>query len=128
MYSAIILVNAQEFNGIDPKTDEVRVDKNGKKATLLSILAGKCPNRNVISGTVAEDRGFVHGKTYLAQVQERPENDFGRQFNFTKLSEATPLEIIQAAKELGTAEIFSIDDGTSKENEPEEIVVPNETE
>ena len=127
MFNAIILVNAQEFNGIDPKTDEVRRDRHGKKATLLSILAGKCPNRNVISGTVAEDRGFVHGKTYLAQVQERPENDYGRQFNFTKLSEATPLEIIQAAKELGTAEIFNIDDNTSEKDEVEEIVVADET-
>lgn len=103
MYNAICLVSVNKFaNG--------KQDKNGKDSVLLNVIAGKSPNRNVLAGTVAENTGFEVGKIYLAQVRENaPDAQFGRQFTWIKLGEATVLEAMKAEKELGKAEIFEVE-------------------
>ena len=85
------------------------LDKNGKQPVILNVVAGKCPNRNVISGTVAESLGLEAGKTYLLSYREgEADATYGRQFVYSKLSELRGTEIIQSSKELGNAEIFDV--------------------
>ena len=101
MFTGIVLASVNEFtNGA--------LDKNGKQPVILNIVAGKSPNRNVLSGTVAERAGFEVGKTYLASVREVEANEYGRQFVWNKLSEATVIDIIRGQKELGAAQIFDV--------------------
>ena len=84
-------------------------DKNGKNPVILNVIAGKCPNRNVLSGTVAENIGLELGKTYLMSVREgEPDATYGRQFVYSKLSELKGVEIIQTAKEVGPSSVFDI--------------------
>lgn len=84
-------------------------DKNGKNPVILNVIAGKCPNRNVLSGTVAENIGIELGKTYLMSVREgEPDATYGRQFVYSKLSELKGVEIIQTAKEVGPSSVFDV--------------------
>lgn len=97
------------------------LDKNGKQPVILNVVAGKCPNRNVISGTVAESMGIEVGKTYLFSVREgEPDATYGRRFIFSKLSELRGIEIVQSSKEVGNAEVFAVEtvnaDAKVKEN------------
>ncbi len=86
------------------------LDKNGKQALILLPVAGKIPNRNILAGTTAERAGFESGKSYLVTVRETESNEYGRQFQWTKVCEvSSPLEIIKATKELGDGTVFSVD-------------------
>lgn len=89
-------------------------DKNGLLPVILNVVAGKSPNRTVLSGTVAEMNGFETGKTYLASVREVEANDYGRQFVWAKLKEVSAVEIVEAASKMSKAEIFSIERITSE--------------
>lgn len=89
-------------------------DKNGLLPVILNVVAGKSPNRTVLSGTVAEMNGFETGKTYLASVKEVEANDYGRQFVWAKLKEVSAVEIVEAASKMPKAEIFSIERITSE--------------
>lgn len=104
MLNEIILVSANPFNQGTP-------DKNGKMPIILNVIAGKSPNRLVLSGTVAESIGLTVGKSFLMQVREvEPDPQYGRQFNHQVLGEITSaLDLIKASKELGTAQVFSVD-------------------
>lgn len=83
-------------------------DKNGKMPVFLNVLAGKAPNRVVLSGTVAENAGFEVGNTYLAQCRElEPDEEHGRQFSWNVIEKTEgALNIIKARKELGNAQVF----------------------
>ena len=85
-------------------------DSNGMLPVILNIVAGKSPNRNVLSGTVASKAGFQPGKTYLAQVTETaPDEKYGRQFNWLVLKELAALEIVDAQIKLGAAHMFEVE-------------------
>ena len=109
MFNSLVLATVSTFNG--------NVDKNGKTPIILNILAGKCPNRNVLSGTIAERMNLKVGKSYLFQVREIDSNEFGRQFVYTVAGEATIMDILTGSTTLGQPEIFSVD--TSKQSTPE---------
>jgi len=96
MFSAIV----NSFNG--------KSDKNGNFPVILSVISGKCPQKRVISGTIAGNSSMEIGKTYLFEYTEGEEHpQYGKQYNFTKVSEPLKaLEIIQVAKELGRPEVF----------------------
>lgn len=104
MFNEIVLASVNPFNQGTP-------DKNGKMPVILNIIAGKSPNRLVLSGTVAESIGLVIGKSFLMQIREvEADAQYGRQFNHQMLSEVTSaLDLIKASKELGTAQVFSVD-------------------
>ena len=112
------------------KTNEdgsIKVDKNGKKSVILYCIAGRTPNRNILSGTVAEREGFEVGKSYLVSYQEREANeDYGRQFNFTKVAEASVADILGGVATLGKAEVFSVDSNTTTSQEEAEVVIAEE--
>lgn len=85
-------------------------DKNGKMPIILIPFAGRIPNRNVLSGTVAENSGFEVGKTYLVSYR-RLEDDatYGVRYQFTNFGvvEST-LEKVRVGKELGGGSIFNV--------------------
>ena len=112
MFNSIVLVSVNQFS-------QGSLDKNGNVPVILNVVAGSAPNRNVISGTVAERAGFEVGKTYLASVREVEANEYGRQFVWNKLSEATVLDIIKGQKQLETAKIINVNAGVSMEADPE---------
>lgn len=94
-------VSAAQFNG--------NPDKNGKLPVILRPFAGKCPNKFVISGTVAETEGIQVGKSYLVNILEREESaEYGRQFQYQKLNELTALESASIVGSLGNAIILNV--------------------
>lgn len=109
-----------KFNGmivaaVNPFT-QGKADKNGKAPVILNVVAGNFPNRNVVSGTVAENIGLEKGKTYLLSVREgEPDAKFGRQFGYSKLKELTAEEIMKAPAMLGEANIFKVEASASAE-------------
>ena len=119
--NGMFLATAKQFNRIDENTGEVKVDKNGLPSVLLNVLAGKAPNRNIISGTIAEREGFELGKSYLVSYNEREADaEHGRQFNFTKVGEASIMDVLSAKAQLGDAVIVAVDgDSTEEEGAPE---------
>lgn len=100
----MIVVSVTPFSGTSTP------DKNNKFPVMLQCIAGKMPNRNVLSGTVAERTGIEIGRTYLMQVREvGTDKLFGQDFNFVKIRELmTGEDIARTAKELGKPEIILI--------------------
>lgn len=109
MFNSIIIASVNAYTQGTP-------DKNGKAPIILNIVSGECPNRNVLSGTVAESLGIETGKTYMFSVREVEANEYGRQFVYGLLSELRGIEILQASKELGPAKVFSVDSKTEQTN------------
>jgi hypothetical protein len=105
MFTGLIIASINTFN-----SKEAKADKNGLAPVILNIVAGKCPNRNVISGTIADSMGIEVGHTYLLSVTEGNEDpQYGRQFVYNKLKEVSAMEIVQAAREMDKAEIFQLE-------------------
>lgn len=104
MFNEKIVGTVTQFSGTSTP------DKNGNYPVMIQCIAGKMPNRNVLSGTVAERAGFELGKTYLMQVRQAgTDKVFGDDFNFVKITELkSGLDIIQASKELGDPQIVTI--------------------
>jgi hypothetical protein len=108
-FESKIIVSVELFNKKDENGNQV-LDKNNKQPVMLRVLAGKCPNRNVISGTVAENSKFKIGKCYFVQVQEiEPDEVNGRQFRFINLSKVSVNDAIKAEETLGKPEMITID-------------------
>lgn len=106
MFNSIIVATVRPFANGTP-------DKNGLEPKILNILGGKCPNRTVLSGTIADSLGLKDNCSYMLQVRETETSDkYGRQFQYTVVKELGAMEIIHSVKELGNAQIFSVD-GTS---------------
>ena len=83
-------------------------DKNGLQPVMLRPIAGNVPNKNVISGTVAERGGFREGKSYLVNILETESNEYGRNFQFQAISELSALEIITSLTTLGKANLVDV--------------------
>lgn len=95
--NTMAVVTAKDFVNGNP-------DKNGLEPVILVNLAGKLPNRTVISGTIAEREGFIPGNTYLIKCTEQNESpEYGRQFTFSLVKELGAIEILDAQKHLGDA-------------------------
>lgn len=84
-------------------------DKNGKMPVILTVVAGQCPNKRIIAGTLAERGGMEIGEAYLFQAtEEEPDVEYGRQFNFTAVKKANLMEIIQGGQLLGPAALLDV--------------------
>lgn len=105
MFNELIVVAVTPFSGTDTP------DKNGRMSVMLQCLAGTMPNRNVLSGTVAERAGFEVGKTYVAQVREDGYDvQFGTSFTFVKVQELTTgADTVESILKLGAPQIIIID-------------------
>lgn len=106
MFNSLIIASVGNYT-------KGKADKNGCEPVILKVVAGKCPNRTILAGTVAEMLDIVPGKTYLFSVNEKEEDPtYGRQFSFTKLKEVDALEIVKSAKEMDKAEVFQVEAAT----------------
>lgn len=111
MFNGLIIASVNPFT-------QGALDKNGKQPVILNVVAGKCPNRNVLSGTVAERAGLETGKTYLISCREGEEDvTYGRRFVFSPLKEMDAMEIIAGVGSLGTASIFPVEANVAVEAE-----------
>ena len=112
-FNEMIVVAVTPFSGTDTP------DKNGSDPVMLQLIAGKMPNRNVLSGTVAARAGIQVGKSYLMNVRENGfDKLFGPDFTFIKIMELTTAEdLVRASKELGKPEIWTVErpEGFEKE-------------
>jgi len=106
---------------------EAKEDKNGLKPIILTPVAGRIPNKMVLTGTVAQNLGIEVGKTYLLSYRERsadqiPEaaKQYGRAFVYTKLAELNAIEIIQATEMLGSAQVIDVTGSSVPIEEPVE--------
>jgi len=105
MFNALILAVASKFNG-----PNASLDKNGKEPVILNVLSGIFPNRNVLSGTIAENMQLQVGKSYLFQVREvEADPTYGRRFTYTKVAEVSALEIAEYCHKYGPADMFEIE-------------------
>ena len=104
MLNTMIVAAVTNFSGTTTP------DKNGAVPVMLQCVAGQMPNRNVLSGTVAERAGFEVGKTYLVNVRETGYDEvFGPDYTFVKVKELTTgLDIVQSAMALGEARILYV--------------------
>lgn len=99
-FEGLVMVSVNSFN-------QGTEDKNGKMPVILNVLAGKAPNRIVLSGTVAENAGFAVGNSYLAQCREtEADATYGRQFVWNVVQKASMTDIISARKDLGQPVVF----------------------
>lgn len=105
MFNELIVVAVTPFSGTSTP------DKNGEYPVMLQCIAGKMPNRNVMSGTLAKRAGIEVDKTYLMQVREQGyDKVFGADFSFIKVKELiNGSEIADVVLKLGTAEIFKVE-------------------
>lgn len=119
--SALVISNT--FQGLNAKPD-----KNGKNPILLVSIAGKMPNRAVISGTIAENSGFEVGKKYMVSYTEGEPNVYGRQFSFTNEGEvSTVADTLLLKKEYGEPQIVKVDAAEAiiyQSDEPQKIKTP----
>src|SRR6218665_923758 len=99
----LIVVKVTTYNGT------TTLDRNGKAPVMLQCIAGTMPNRNVLSGTVAENAGIEVDKTYLMQVREiGDDREVGRSFNWIVLDELHGTEIIRGQEMLGRPTVVNI--------------------
>lgn len=103
MFNSNCVVTVKPFNN-------GTTDKNGKQPVILQIIAGKAPNRMVISGTVAETSGFNIGSVYYANCREVEANEYGRQFRWTTIQEVTSVvDTVALTNQLGNPDVFDVD-------------------
>lgn len=103
--NTMFLATVAAFTGSNENPADA--DKNGKMPVILNVVAGQCPNKRIVAGTIAERNGFVVGKAYLFQATEgEPTAEYGRQFNFTAIKEASLMEVVEAGKLLGPAALL----------------------
>lgn len=104
MINEMIVVTVTPFSGTTTP------DKNGRYPVMLQCIGGTMPNRNVLSGTVADRAGIEVGKTYLMQVREAGTDlAYGQDFTFTKIKELTSgHDIAQTVKDIGSPRILTI--------------------
>lgn len=79
-------------------------DKNGLMPMIIEPIAGSCPHKRVLAGTVAQNMNLEDGATYLFKwTKLEDDEEYGTQYGFTKLS--TPIvdviQIIKATTSLG---------------------------
>lgn len=112
MKSAMIVATVTPFSGT------TTADKNGEASVMLQCIAGTMPNRNVLSGTVAERTGLEVGKTYLLSVRKSGVDKlFGDDYNFVKVMElTTAVDILTASASLGEAKVEFVDRPEGFEN------------
>lgn len=126
MINETFLGVVKKFNGSNE--NPANVDTNGYMPVIIVPVAGKCPSKRVLAGTIAFNEGLNVNSTYLFTVAEQePDEEYGRQFNFTAVKEATLMEIIQAKQFIGSPVVIDVMDSeedTTENNTSEENAQP----
>ena len=100
-FNSLVIATVNPFN-------QGELDKNGNAPVILNVLAGKAPNRMVLSGTIALNMGIEVGETYLFNVREVESNEYGRQFTWTKAKTCNVADILSGVQTLGQPEVFDV--------------------
>lgn len=90
------------------KGDNATPDKNGLEPVILDVLAGTCPNKRVLAGTVAMNLGLESGNSYMLKwTQLEDDTEYGTQYGFTLVHKIVdPLQIISVGSALGPAKLI----------------------
>lgn len=110
--TTVFLGTVKAFQGSNERPAED--DKNGLSPVIIDVAAGECPNKRVLSGTVAARAGMVVGKAYLMKAEERDADEYGRQFSFATIAEVNALEVLGAIAQFGKPRLIEV-----VENSPE---------
>lgn len=92
-------------------------DKNGFLPVILDVKGGSIPSYRTISGTIAQREGIYEDGVYLVEWKELPANEYGRQFQFSKLDELKGVEIIRTCKDCGPARLIDVSPSAVVETE-----------
>lgn len=89
-------------------SNSASADKNGLMPMLLDVVAGVCPKKRVLAGTVASNMGLEEGTTYLFKFTTLAEDPtHGSQYSFTKIAPVTDImQILSATESLGDATLI----------------------
>ena len=104
--SAVFVATIKAFNGSNIRPSEE--DKNQLSPIILDVVAGSCPNKRVLSGTVAKRAGMIEGNTYLCKYEEIDATEFGRQFRLSTVMQLNAIEILEAINSLGMPTIIEV--------------------
>lgn len=86
---------------------------NGVMPLIMTPLAGRLPNRNVIDGTVAEVIGIEAGKTYVVKTIEGKETkEWGRTFTFKVIKEIDAIDAVDYELKIGIGQLVDVPKGT----------------
>lgn len=124
MINTTFLATVKPFLGSNE--NPAKPDKRDLMPVILNPVAGNCPNKRIIAGTVAQRDGMLVNKTYLFTCVERPateeeiEQGYGRQFNFSVVMEASMIEVMQGVQMLGHPTLIDV-------TEPAETPAPKAT-
>lgn len=89
-------------------TKDGKVDKNGDLPVIINVLAGKCPNKRIISQAWVNAQDMKVGEAYqMTWTEGEASEEHGRNFTFNKVKLVSALEIMQICKEV-PAEIFDV--------------------
>jgi hypothetical protein len=102
MFNSVIIASVAIYS-------QGALDKNGKQPVILNVCAGKCPNRTILSGTIAENLGIEVGKTYVLGVRETaPDATYGRRFVYDVKMPITDAVQLMTIASTQKAEIFDV--------------------
>ena len=110
--SEVFVATIKPFNGSNIRPAEE--DKNNLPPIILDVVAGSCPNKRVLSGTVAQRAGMLEGNTYMCKYEEIDATEYGRQFRFSTIIQLDAPQILESVKTLGMPVIIEV-----VENNPE---------
>lgn len=110
--ATLFVASIKAFNGSTERPSEP--DENGHMPIILDVVAGSCPNKRVLAGTVAMRAGMVIGKNYLCKVEEIDETEYGRQFRYATVVELGVPHLLSSIKVFGPPILVEV-----VENEPE---------
>jgi len=111
--NTLFVASVKSFNGSTERPAES--DKNGIMPVILDVVAGSCPNKRVLSGTVAERADLTKGKAYLVKAEEIEADEYGRQFRFTAVKELDFSELLQATQHFGVAKMIDVTEAVETE-------------
>lgn len=110
--ATLFVASIKAFNGSNERPAEA--DENGHMPIIIDVVAGSCPNKRVLSGTVAMRAGMIIGKNYLCKAEEVDETDYGRQFRFSTVVQLGIKDLLGSIKLFGAPKLIEV-----VENEPE---------
>lgn len=91
------------------KEDPAQPDSNGHMPVILVPVAGKCPSKRVLAGTIALNEGLAINNSYLFTVTEtEADEEYGRQFNYSAVMQVGFQDIMSSTQFLGQPVIIDV--------------------
>lgn len=108
----LFVATVKSFNGSNERPAEA--DEKGHMPIILDIVAGSCPNKRVLAGTVAMRAGMLVGKTYLCKVEEIATDKYGRQFRYGTVTELGVSGVLRSIKLFGPPTVIEVVENESE--------------